>query len=197
AAECWQVTRDHAYILEHAGTQSAEQLAWTGVTVTPLDGVAVAGSPEDDRSFAASSVDGASDDMHVVASDTPVSAASAQTLVSGALDGQQQQHLLHEALDGVAKMMRKRPSSDGAHGLVGGLSDEEGRRPARRPRTGEARVSGASDSRMDDGEEVVEGVDGAAERGTEAMALAKPPPSAIPLPAASRLPSRKSRRTRG
>ncbi|KAJ1720706.1 Kinesin- motor protein, partial [Coemansia erecta] len=30
AAECWQVTRDHAYILEHAGTQSAEQLAWTG-----------------------------------------------------------------------------------------------------------------------------------------------------------------------
>ncbi|KAJ1861918.1 hypothetical protein LPJ73_000905, partial [Coemansia sp. RSA 2703] len=173
ACESWQVTRDHAYILEHLDTQSAEQLSWTGVTVSPSNPLA---SSQDASSFSLTG-DEASDDMHVV-SDTPVSAASVQTLV-GMQPGQ-----LHEALDGVAKLMRKRPSSDGAGEMVAELLEEEAGRPARRPRTGETRVSGASQ----------ENVDVEAEN---ASSQVKMPPSAIPLPNSSRLPSRKSRRTRG
>ncbi|KAJ1720119.1 hypothetical protein LPJ53_005211 [Coemansia erecta] len=61
APECWQMTRNHAYILERQNTQSSEHLAWTGITVTPHDSIL----PEE-RSLSAFSVDAASGKTHEV-----------------------------------------------------------------------------------------------------------------------------------
>ncbi|KAJ1718809.1 hypothetical protein LPJ53_006298 [Coemansia erecta] len=137
-SERLQAARDYAYTPKRQDTQSSERLAWSSTASTPHETLWF-----EESYFSASSVDGASGNMHV-ADNTPELADGVQSPV--AVPSRQQ---LHGAPGDVARMVRKRPSPYDTVDSVDGTGDEMGGRPVKRPRTGQARVLGASDGRMD------------------------------------------------
>ncbi|KAJ2721046.1 hypothetical protein GGI07_004236 [Coemansia sp. Benny D115] len=178
----WSVTRDHEYILarlaelQHSsGVDEAEQqdLDWTGAVVVPEARSAACEFAEDGPND--------SDDMQVAGAETPVSAASVQTLVAP-----------------ETKSQRKRSSES----MVSSASDAELPPPARRARTRTSRQTGSSvDMDAEDHPAHPEHEHEHApvsehQQGAADMELAQ---SAIPQPVAtSRISApRRTRRTRG
>ncbi|KAJ2856856.1 Kinesin- motor protein [Coemansia erecta] len=180
----WSVTQTHEYILARLAADFAssaqdvpEALEWTGIRVLP----------EEHRPMSrAESPAAMSDEMHGAGSDTPVSAASAQTLV---VSGTDITAVAAVAAVAAVKPLRKRTSDT----AVSSATDSEMQPPpTRKARTRNSRNTQSSvDMDQDDAEDDAD-VDSATVAAAAAAAV-----SGIPRPASRIQAPRRTRRTRG